>query len=139
MADSRPFGAFLQPTPTVIVPVVFAAWLDDQVGLRSLVAAAHADDRPTIRSVLEAMLSGATWHRVASANGSTSLPRIGHSAEAPAGLEVLDGKEVAARLGVGPRAVRMACQAGRLRGRKDNGRWLIDRVDLDAYLKGTAE
>lgn len=130
--DRRQAGAYLHGT-VVVVPVSVAAWLDSQIDLQRLRPQARADGMQTF-AVLHALLVAAHYARPTSARGRKAL---GASAEAAPPSEVMSTDQAADLLGIGSRAVRLACAEGRLPAQQVDGRWRIDRSDVNAYRSTT--
>ncbi len=125
-----------QPGPVVVVPARVAAWLDSH-GLSGLRVSARGADAE-VDAVLSALHYAAlSWRTATSAS---ARPEIGaevvrSNAEDLAALTVNTTK-AAQLLGISPRAVRFAVEAGRLQAEKVDGQWQISREDLEHFRAG---
>ncbi len=116
----------------VIVPAEVAAWLLANGDLNRLRVATRGAD-PRRDAVLMALAMAAHQHMtVTSGDGCRSAMEP----EAAAPLEWMSTTQAADQLGVTDRAVRLACQLGRLAARQVGGRWQVSRAVLDEYQRG---
>ncbi len=126
----KPPGSYVFGTGAdqhVIVPARVAAILFRRAGLADY----HRQNRgidPELDSLLVALReAGREW--VASVSGSE--PR--KAAEPESLSSRVSAREAADLLGVTDRAVRLACTQGRIPAEQVDGRWLIDREDVEHY------
>ncbi|MDP9165419.1 MAG: helix-turn-helix domain-containing protein [Actinomycetota bacterium] len=139
MIDRRPAEAYLHPGPTMVLAYEFGAWLvanhlDVEVVLRT--AAVHPHPQ-ILQSALTLKSAAEQWDRwdgaAASASGSSARKLFAVQAEAPPPLDEMSTAQAATVLGISSRAVRLACEQGRLPARVVDGRRRIARQDLDSY------
>jgi excisionase family DNA binding protein len=114
----------------VLVPVDVAAWLLAHTNLAKLRMRARGAD-PSRDAVLLAMtLASHQYHQVrASGNGS----RPAAEPELDPSSEWMSTGQAADVLGLSDRAVRAACQSGRLVAQQVAGRYRINRTAVDQY------
>ena len=138
LEDRRPPGAYLHPEPHVAVPFAIAAFLDDQISLPRLQSAAR-DHSPQALAVLQALMTAAIAEQErAAASGGGRKPLDVRTEVAPALTEMSTGSAADA-LGITSRAVRLACETGRLKARRDDdGNWRIAPPDLETFRASRA-
>jgi hypothetical protein len=125
---SRPRSVMVDG-PAVVVSGRFAFWLDRTVNLRKLAIDVRGLD-PEISEALDAILLAAfTARQATSAVGSKQDNR----AEVASHSEHVSTTTAADILDCTDRAVRLACSQGRLSGRCVDGRWQVDRLDLERF------
>lgn len=118
--------------PGVVVPGRVAAWLNRHGGLNELRRCIRGMDAE-VDSVLVALsVAGTAW--LSSVHGTT--PR--NVPEAAPKSAWLTTTQAAHLLDQTDRAVRMACQSGRLQAEQENGRWRIRREDFEHYRANRA-
>lgn len=121
--------------PVVVVPAKVAHWLG-QHGLDALRIRARGEN-PEVDAVLSALRLAALTY-TASAGGSTSGSLLASEAEVPPLSEWMSTGQAADALGVSPRAVRLACEQGRLPAAQVDGRWRITRASVTSYRAARA-
>lgn len=119
----------------VLVPAKVAHWLGAH-GLDRLRVSARGDDAD-VDAVLAALRLAALTH-TASAGGSTSGSVLANEAEVPPSSEWMSTGQAADTLGITTRAVRLACEQGRLPAEQVDGRWRITREDVTSYRAARA-
>ena len=122
--------------PVIVVSPRVAAWLVVHTDLAPHRIAERGND-PEVDAVLLAITRvGNAWR-----TSATSAPSGSQKAPEPevAPLsKVMSSSEAAEVLGVTDRAVRLACEAGRLPATRTARRWQITRTDLDTYRRDRA-
>lgn len=123
----RPPSAYLHggPNPVTIVPARVAAWLSRHANLSQIRIENRGNDQE-VDSVLVALHHAALAWRT-SVTGSDQAPE---AEELPRWITV---KEAADLLDLTDRAVRLACQEGRLKARQEQGQWRIAQEDFIHY------
>jgi hypothetical protein len=119
--------------PVAIVSARVAHWLHQQFDLEAVRLEVRGMD-PDVDNALIALRVCATAWR-ASAYGTT--PR--NVPETAAKSQWLTTTQVADLLDRTDRAVRMACQSGRLPAEHENGRWRISRENFEHYRAARAQ
>ncbi|WP_030543102.1 helix-turn-helix domain-containing protein [Streptomyces albus] len=130
MPHPRPPTAYLHGHdggPVVLVPARIAAQLDKLLSLRQLRTSVRGQDAE-LDSVLVALATAAAAWRT-SATGSPLAP----VPEAAPPCPWLSTTEAAAVLGITDRAVRLACETGRLDAEHVGGRWRVSREAAAHY------
>lgn len=124
--NERP-SRFLLRQDCVIIPPRIASNLVRYLDLQAIAVQSAADVE--FVEALAALHTASTEWR--SSLRGTPVER---TAEQPTrSEEVVVATEAARLLGIGPRAVGMARQRGRLPGRRVAGRWVYDRLDIENY------
>lgn len=121
------------------VPGRVAALLFDRTDLARLRVEMRGED-PEVDEVLAALTYVANVYRTrsASATSANSGSRLDAVAEVAPPLSSMSSGQAACALGITSRAIRLACEQGRLAGTRTNGRWRISRADLDTYRRPAA-
>lgn len=119
----------------VLVPAKVAHWLG-QRGLDALRVRARGEDAE-VDSVLTALRLAALAYG-ASADGSGNGSALVVQAEVAAPLEWMTTGQAADALRLTSRAVRLACEQGRLPAQQVDGRWRITRTDVHHYAANRA-
>lgn len=134
--DLRPAGAYLHAGPCVVVPPAVAAWLLSATDLARL-RVAHRGEDPQRDAVLLALTHCANLWRTSTTSAITSVcgSALATEAEAVAPSEYMNTSRAADALGIGRRAVRLACDQGRIPATRVDGRWRIDPADVAAYRR----
>ena len=116
--------------PAVVVSGRFAYWLERTVNLRRLALDVRGSDAELTEALHAIHLAALTFEeQAASATGrkQETEPEV-----TPESTYVTTPK-AADLLGCTDRAVRLACSEGRLSGRCIDGRWRVDRQDLERF------
>ncbi len=139
MIDRRPAEAYLHPGPTMVLAYEFGAWLvANHLEVDAVLRTAAVHPHPQIlQSALTLKSAAEQWDRwdgaAPSAGGSGQRKLFGVQAEAPPPLDEMSTSQAAAVLGISARAVRLACESGRLPAALVDGKRRIARQDVDRY------
>lgn len=114
--------------PVVVVSGRVAAWLERAAALDRLRVEARGSADAEVYAVLAALHTAALAWR-----GSVSGTPPANRAELPPPSSSMTVQEVAARVGLGDRAVTKAIAKGRLRARRSGRQWLIEAEDVVHY------
>ena len=138
---TRPAGAFIHGLegPVVVVPARIARKLLRDAGVAAYYEA-HRNEDLEFDAVVQAFKGAAvTLTSVPASVSGTSVDDVPEVPPPSERLVLLSCSEAAGLLGISPRAVRMACEQGRMKSQQVGGRRLIDREDVEAYRpKGKA-
>lgn len=120
---------YLHGGDVVLVPAEVAAWLLTHSDLTRLRTATRGAD-PRRDAVLLALTMAAHRHAATSATGSDSAaaPEVDSSLQ-----RWMSTKQAGQLVGLSDRAVRYACESGRLAAQKVAGRYRISRSSLNQY------
>ncbi|MGV3714346.1 helix-turn-helix domain-containing protein [Pseudolysinimonas sp.] len=119
--------AFTDLGGAVILPARVAAYLERYAGLNEF-RIQHRGTDPQVDNALVALHSVATNWRASVTGSRTAAP-----AEVEPESKWLGTTAAANRLGITDRGVRLAIQEERLPATIIDGRWLIDREDLEHF------
>ena len=126
-----PAPAHYRDGPIAILGADAAAWLVSATNVEAVFAARSRDiDRAVAEQVI-ALMRVAT-SATASDIGSTEVEI------APATKDFLTSSEAAHLIGISDRAVRLACQTGRLPAVRNGRSWLVDPDDAENYRRTRA-
>lgn len=115
--------------PAVVVPARIAAILERQAGLSALRVRVRGVD-PEATKVLEALRYAAMFWRSSATTGTSVAKRPEPAASSG---EVVGCSAAAAALECTSRAIRKACDEGRMPATKTAAGWRISRDDLEHY------
>lgn len=135
MGEAKPPGAYRHGEAAsciVIVPARVAAWLATRTDLKSVRISARGAD-PEVYAVLHDLHRAALEWR-ASVTGSAAAPEP----EVGAPSKWVSTTKAADLLGITDRAVRLAISERRLPAQQVDGRWRIDREDVEHYRAARA-
>lgn len=123
--------------PVCVLPAWVCLWLEQQTNLPQRRAALRGIDPAVDDALVSIRLAAMRVPKAATsaaASDSGSSVDLGAEVTGPlSGAAPLGVGQAAALAGVTARAVRLACDEGRLKANKIDGRWLIDPADLDRF------
>ncbi|GAB3349950.1 helix-turn-helix domain-containing protein [Modestobacter lapidis] len=125
--DPKHYVHGLDGAGVVIVPARVAAWLHQNLPLDRLRSEVRGVDAEVDVVLIGLSVAGLNWR--ASVHGT--VPR--NVPEPAPKSQWLTTTQVADLLDQTDRAIRMACQSGRLPAEQENGRWRISRENFEHY------
>lgn len=128
----RPPETYVHTGPVVVVPGRIAAWLHERLQLDNVWTNVRGRD-PEVDALLNAIIS-ASHHWRAAVGGNVAAQPTARPAPSP----YMTTSDAAVQIGIGKSAVRMAIRQGRLPAERVDGRWRIDRAEVEHYRAAQA-
>jgi len=112
-----------------------AAWLLSIADLPRLRIAHRGTDAEVDSQLLALTHVANAWRAATSATSADSGSALDELPEVAPASKVMTTKTAAERIGITDRAVRLACDQGRIPATRVVGRWQLERSDVDAYCR----
>lgn len=133
--DRRPPGAYVHGAdgPVAVVSGRTAAWLLAVADLARLRIAHRGMDAEIDNQLLAVTHVANAWRAATSATSADSGSALDELPEVAPGSKSMTTRTAAERIGITDRAVRLACDEGRIPATRVNGRWQLERSAVEDF------